>query len=93
MVYNTLSKDERTRRNIYLLLLKNIGVERSPPFFRTMYPNRNHVTAHPVKATFGSLLKSKSLKFNTFVAAAAAAIIVVFVVVVVCSVQKKYILP
>ena len=47
MVYNTLCKDERTRRNIYLLLLENIGVERSPPFFRTMYPNRNHVTTHP----------------------------------------------
>ena len=47
MVYNTLCKDERTRRNIYLLLLKNIGVERSQPFFRTMYPNRNHVTTHP----------------------------------------------
>ena len=22
-------------------------MERSPPFFRTMYPNKNHVTTHP----------------------------------------------
>ena len=22
-------------------------MERSPPFFRTVYPNRNHVTTHP----------------------------------------------
>ena len=25
-------------------------MERSPPFFRTVYPNRNHVTTHPAKA-------------------------------------------
>ena len=25
-------------------------MERSPPFFRTVYPNRNHVTTHPVFA-------------------------------------------
>ena len=48
MVYNFLCKDEKkTCRNIYLLLLKNIGVERSPPFFRTVYPDRNNVTTHP----------------------------------------------
>ena len=23
-------------------------MERSPPLFRTVYPNRNHVTTHPV---------------------------------------------
>ena len=25
-------------------------MERSPPFFRTVYPNRNHVTTHPDSA-------------------------------------------
>ena len=25
-------------------------MERSPPFFRTVYPNRNHVTTHPAIA-------------------------------------------
>ena len=47
MVYNFLCKDEKNRQKYLLTFAKNIGVERSPPFFRTVYPNRNHVTTHP----------------------------------------------
>ena len=48
MVYNFLCKDEKNTQKYLLTFAKNIGVERSPPFFRTVYPNRNHVTTHPV---------------------------------------------
>ena len=48
MVYNFLCKDEKTRRNIYLLLLKTSVWKEVRHFFRTVYPNRNHVTTHPV---------------------------------------------
>ena len=52
MVYNFLCKDEKKNTQKYLLTFaENIGVERSPPFFRTVYPNRNHVTTHPVSGT------------------------------------------
>ena len=47
MVYNFLCKDEKTRRNIYLLLLKTSVWKEVRHFFRTVYPNRNHVTTHP----------------------------------------------
>ena len=47
MVYNFLCKDEKTRRNIYLLLLKTSVLKEVRHFFRTVYPNRNHVTTHP----------------------------------------------
>ena len=48
MVYNFLCKDEKTRRNIYLLLLKTSVWKEVRHFFRTVYPNRNHVTTHCV---------------------------------------------
>ena len=48
MVYNFLCKDEKNMQKYLLTFAKNIGVERSPPFFHTVYPNRNHVTTHPV---------------------------------------------
>ena len=47
MVYNFLCKDEKTRRNIYLLLLKTSVWKEVRHFFRTVYPNRNLVTTHP----------------------------------------------
>ena len=47
MVYNFLCEDEKTRRNIYLLLLKTSVWKEVRHFFRTVYPNRNHVTTHP----------------------------------------------
>ena len=47
MVYYFLCKDEKNTQKYLLTFAKNIGVERSPPFFRTVYPNRNHVTTHP----------------------------------------------
>ena len=47
MVYNFLCKDEKNTQKYLLTFALNIGVERSPPFFRTVYPNRNHVTTHP----------------------------------------------
>ena len=50
MVYNFQCKDEKNTQKYLLTFAKNIGVERSPPFFRTVYPNRNHVTTHPVTA-------------------------------------------
>ena len=65
MVYNFLCKDEKTRRNIYLLLLKTSGVERSPPFFRTVYPNRNHVTTHPVFMYYANFLGIVIVKKGT----------------------------
>ena len=48
MVYNFLCKDEKTRRNIYLRLLKTSVWKEVRHFLRTVYPNRNHVTTHPV---------------------------------------------
>ena len=47
MVYNFLCKDGKTRRNIYLLLLKTSLWKEVRHFFRTVYPNRSHVTTHP----------------------------------------------
>ena len=47
MVYNFLCKDEKNTQKYLLTFALHIGVERSPPFFRTVYPNRNHVTTHP----------------------------------------------
>ena len=38
---------KKTRRNIYLLLLKTSVWKEVRHFFRTVYPNRNHVTTHP----------------------------------------------
>ena len=60
MVYNFLCKDEKTRRNIYLLLLKTSVWKEVRHFFRTVYSNRNHVTTHPdhlvgCYSRFGSL--------------------------------------
>ena len=40
-------KMKKNTQKYLLTFAKNIGVERSPPFFRTVYPNRNHVTTHP----------------------------------------------
>ena len=54
MVYNFLCKDEKTRRNIYLLLLKTSVWKEVCHFFRTVYPNRNHVTTHPEHGTCNS---------------------------------------
>ena len=49
MVYNFLGKDEKTRTNLCLLLLKTPLWKRSQTFFYTVYyPNNNHVTTHPV---------------------------------------------
>ena len=59
MVYNFLCKDENNTKKYLLTFAKNIGVERSPPFFRTVYPNRNHVTTHPENRFM--LLKSSTL--------------------------------
>ena len=50
MVYNFLCKDEKKHAEISTYFCLIIGVERSSPFFRTVYPNRNHVTTHPVNA-------------------------------------------
>ena len=47
MVCNFLGKDENTRRNLYLLMQKTLLWKRSRTFFRTMYPNKTHVTTHP----------------------------------------------
>ena len=44
MVYSSLGKDEKTRRNLYLLLLKTSLWKEVGHFFRTVYPNKNHVT-------------------------------------------------
>ena len=52
MVYNFLCKDEKTRRNIYLLLLKTSVWKEVRHFFRTVHPNRNHVTTHPVYRSY-----------------------------------------
>ena len=52
MVYNFLCKDEKNTQKYLLTFAENIGVERSPPFFRTVYPNRKHVTTHPDIAHF-----------------------------------------
>ena len=46
-VYNFLGKDEKTRRNLYLLLLKTSLWKEVHHFFRTLYSNRNQVTTHP----------------------------------------------
>ena len=54
MVYNFLCKDEKNTHKYILTFAKNIGVERSPPFFRTVYPDRNHVTTHPESHTHGA---------------------------------------
>ena len=48
MVYNFLCNNKKNMQKYLLTFAQNIGVERSPPFFRTVYPNRNHVTTHPV---------------------------------------------
>ena len=48
MVYNFLGKDEKTWRNLYLLLLKTSLRKRSWIFIRAVYPNKNHVTTHPL---------------------------------------------
>ena len=56
MVYNFLCKDENTRRNIYLLLLKTSVWKEVRHFFRTVYPNRNHVTTHPEASNVGPSL-------------------------------------
>ena len=45
-------KIKKTRRNIYLLLLKTSVWKEVRHFFRTVYPNRNHVTTHPVLGYF-----------------------------------------
>ena len=47
MVNNFLCKDEKSMQKYLLTFAKNFGVERSPSFSRTVYPNRNHVTTHP----------------------------------------------
>ena len=44
---NFLGKEKKTRRNLYLLLLKTSLWKRSRPFFRTVYPNRSHMTTYP----------------------------------------------
>ena len=65
MVYNFLCKDEKTRRNIYLLLLKASVWKEVRHFFRTVYPNRNHMTTHPdyvnSVSNFHSVLYQKAI--------------------------------
>ena len=47
MVYNFLGKDEDTGEiSTYFRLINSLW-KRSPTFFRTVYPNNNHVTTHP----------------------------------------------
>ena len=46
LVYNFLGEDEKTQRNLYLLLLKTSLWKEVRHFFRTLYPNKNHVTTH-----------------------------------------------
>ena len=65
MVYNFLCKDEKTRRNIYLLLLKTSVWKEVRHFYRTVYPNRNHVTTHPDTSILNKLYKINSLSFIT----------------------------
>ena len=61
MVYNFLCKDEKNTQKYLLTFAKNIGVERSPPFFRTVYPNRNHVTTHHVGKIYDPFIKTRYL--------------------------------
>ena len=63
MVYNFLGIDEKTKRNL-LTFDQNIGAVYLN--IRSVYPNKNHVTTHPVtlrrrKQVFGTLLLGPSI--------------------------------
>ena len=48
MVYNFLGDDEKTCIHLDLLTLKTSLCKRSRTFFCALYPNKKHVTTHPV---------------------------------------------